>query len=225
MSELKEFFSSKPKQIAKAIVKISHQIFGKISNVEVAIIGDEEMVEDISENLKKFSFKNFNYLNKPIHDFFDEELKKIINEVKFLNDYKKSDIFLIGFRKGKKVFSKEIIKKLLTMRRQKPIFFIEGAIPGNIDQSVSKLSNLFLFDLNDLEQFFSFFNQNKISEKQNILLDEIEKNENLNSFFKKLNFNLSQKQIFFDNLNAFLLREGDINFKKKIYNFFESFRE
>ena len=125
----------------------------------------------------------------------------------------------------KKVFSKELIKKLLTMRRQKPIFLIEGALPGNIDPSVSKLSNLFLFDLNDLEQFFSFFNQNKISEKQNILLDEIEKNENLNSFFKKLNFNLSQKQIFFDNLNAFLLREGDINFKKKIYNFFESFRE
>ena len=225
MSELKEFFSSKPKQIAKAIVKISHQIFGKISNVEVAIIGDEEMVEDISENLKKFSFKNFNFLNKPIHDFFDEELKKIINEVKFLNDYKKSDIFLIGFRKGKKVFSKEIIKKLLTMRRQKPIFLIEGAIPGNIDQSVSKLSNLFLFDLNDLEQFFSFFNQDKISEKQNILLDDIEKNENLNSFFKKLNLNLSQKQIFFDNLNAFLLKESDTNFKKKIYNFFESFKE
>ena len=42
------------------------------------------------------------------------------------------------------------------MRRQKPIFLIEG-IPGNIDPSVSKLSNLFLFDLNDLEQFFFFF--------------------------------------------------------------------
>ena len=183
------------------------------------------MVEDISENLKKFSFKNFNFFHKPIDVFFDEELKKIKNEVKFLNDYKKSDIFLIGFKKGEKVFSKELIKKLLTMRRQKPIFLIEGALPGNIDPSVSKLSNLFLFDLNDLEQFFSFFNQGKISEKQNILIDEIEKNENLNSFFKKLNFNLSQKQIFFDNLNTFLLKEGDINFKKKIYNFFESFKE
>ena len=225
MSQLKVFFSSKPKQIAKAIVKISNQIFGKISNVEIAIIGDEEMVEDISENLKKFSFKNFNFFHKPIDVFFDEELKKIKNEVKFLNDYKKSDIFLIGFKKGEKVFSKELIKKLLTMRRQKPIFLIEGALPGNIDPSVSKLSNLFLFDLNDLEQFFSFFNQGKISEKQNILIDEIEKNENLNSFFKKLNFNLSQKQIFFDNLNTFLLKEGDINFKKKIYNFFESFKE
>ena len=211
--------------VSEDITTAPPSIFGKISDVEVAIIGDEEMVEDISENLKKFSFKNFNFFGKSIDDFFDEELKKIINEVKFLEDYKKSDIFLIGFKKGEKVFSKELIKKLLTIRRQKPIFLIEGALPGNIDPSVSKLSNLFLFDLNDLEQFFSFFNQNKISEKQNILLDEIEKNENLNSFFKKLNFNLSQKQIFFDNLNTFLLKEGDINFKKKIYNFFESFKE
>tara|TARA_B100001559_G_C16429438_1_gene589106 strand:+ start:361 stop:1038 length:678 start_codon:yes stop_codon:yes gene_type:complete len=225
MSQPKDFFSSKPKQIAKSIVKISHQIFGKIDNVEVAIIGDEDMVEDISENLKKFSFKNFRFFNEPIDVFFNAKVKKIIDETKFLGDYKKSDIFLIGFKKGEKVFSKDLIRKLLTIRRQKPIFLIEGALPGNIDPSVSKLSNLFLFDLNDLEQFFSFFNQDKIIEKQSILLEEIEKNENLNSFFKKLNLNLSQKQIFFDNLNTFLLKEGDINFKKKIYNFFESFKE
>ena len=224
MPQPKDFFSSKPKQIAKAIVKIGHQIFGKIDNVEVAIIGDEEMVEDISENLKKFSFKNFCMFDKPINYLFDEKLKKIIDEVKFLDDYKNSDIFLIGFKNGEKVFSKELIKKLLTIRRQKPIFLIEGALPGNIDPSVSKLGNLFLFDLNDLEQFFSFFNQDKINEKQSIFIEEIEKNENLNSFFKKLNLNLSQKQIFFDNLNTFLLKEGDINFKKKIYNFFESFK-
>ena len=225
MPQPKDFFSSKPKQIAKAIVKIGHQIFGKIDNVEVAIIGDEEMVEDISENLKKFSFKNFCMFDKPINYLFDEKVKKIIDEVKFLDDYKNSDIFLIGFKNGEKVFSKELIKKLLTIRRQKPIFLIEGALPGNIDPSVSKLGNLFLFDLNDLEQFFSFFNQDKINEKQSIFIEEIEKNENLNSFFKKLNLNLSQKQIFFDNLNTFLLKEGDINFKKKIYNFFESFKE
>ena len=65
----------------------------------------------------------------------------------------------------KKFFLKSLIKKLLTIRRQKPIFLIEGALPGNIDPSVSKLSNLFLFDLNDLEQFFSFFNQDKINRK------------------------------------------------------------
>ena len=84
---------------------------------------------------------------------------------------------------------------------------------------------MFLFDLNDLEQFFSFFDKEKIIENESFLLEEIEKNENLNSFFRKLNLNLTQKKIFFDNLNAFLLKEGDVNFKKKIYNFFESFKE
>jgi len=56
-----------------------------------------------------------------------------------------------------------------------------------------------------------------------MLLEEIERNESLNSFFSKLDFNLKQKQIFFKKLNTFLLREDDKNFKKKIYNFFESF--
>ena len=37
MSQLKEFFF-KTQTNCKAIVKISHQIFGKISNVEVAIM-------------------------------------------------------------------------------------------------------------------------------------------------------------------------------------------
>ena len=39
-------------------------------------------------------------------------------------------------------------------RKQKPLFLIEGGVPGNIDPAVSKLSNLFLYDLNDLEQIF-----------------------------------------------------------------------
>ena len=225
MTQPKYFFSSKPKQIAKAIAKISHQIFGETQSVEVATIGDEEMVEDIRENLKKFSFKKIRIFDKSINIFFDEKVKKIIDEEKFLEDYKKVDIFLIGFKKGEKVFSKDLILKLLTLRRQKPIFLIDGALPGNINPSVSKLSNLFLFDLNDLEQFFSFFNKDIITEKQSFLLEDIEKNEILNSFFKKLNLNLSQKKIFFDNLNSFLLKERDVNFKKKIYNFLESFKE
>ena len=105
--------------------------------------------------------------------FFDEKLKKIIDEKKFLEDYKKVDIFLIGFKKGEKVFSKDLILKLLTLRRQKPIFLIDGALPGNINPSVSKLSNLFLFDLNDLEQFFSFFNKDIIPDKQSFLLENV----------------------------------------------------
>ena len=46
-------------------------------------------------------------------------------------------------------------------RKQKPLFLIEGGVPGNIDPAVSKLSNLFLYDLNDLEQIFQFTKKTK----------------------------------------------------------------
>ena len=42
-------------------------------------------------------------------------------------------------------------------RKQKPIFFVDVGLPGNVDTEISKISNCYLFDLNDLEQFFTLF--------------------------------------------------------------------
>ena len=47
--------------------------------------------------------------------------------------------------------------KYLERRKQKPIFFVDIGLPGNIDPEISKISNCYLFDLNDLEQFFTLF--------------------------------------------------------------------
>ena len=62
MSQLKEFFflqnpNKLPKLLSKLVIKFSVKF-----NVEVAIIGDEEMVEDISENLKNFLLKILTFL-------------------------------------------------------------------------------------------------------------------------------------------------------------------
>ena len=81
------------------------------------------MVEDISENLKKLSFKKFSFFDQPIDAFFDKKLKKIINEEKFLEDYKRTDIFLIGFKKGEKVFFKKFNQKTFSCKKTKTNFF------------------------------------------------------------------------------------------------------
>ena len=145
MVETKDSFSSKPKQIAKAVVKISQQIFGKIDNVKVNIVGDEEMVEDIGENLKKFSFKSLSILKKPINDFFDKKSKKIIDEVKFLQDYKKSDIFIVGFKKGETAFEEDIPMMLN---------FGEGLVCGTGDNFVQDINKeLDVIDVFDMEAY------------------------------------------------------------------------
>ena len=52
-----------------------------------------------------------------------------------------------------KIITGELTKKVLNTRKQRPILMIDGGLPGNVDQEVSKISNVFLYDLNDLEQF------------------------------------------------------------------------
>ena len=67
----------------------------------------------------------------------------------------KTDILIMSLdRKENLIHKNEIIKSLLE-RKQKPLFLINASIPGNIDMDVNNIDNCFLFDLNDLEQFFS----------------------------------------------------------------------
>ena len=110
-------------------------------------------------------------------------------------------------------------------RKQKPLFLIEGGVPGNIDPAVSKLSNLFLYDLNDLEQIFSIYEKNKNHESVNNFFEDPEKDEHILNFFEVLNFTLKQKEIFYKNFNLFLNKNDDIDLKKKIFNFLKIFKE
>ena len=106
-----------------------------------------------------------------------------------------------------KVISKEMTVKFLKRRKQKPIFFVDVGLPGNIDPEISKISNCYLFDLNDLEQFFTLFLV-KITKKMKIIM-KIFSNEKIRFFqifLKKLSFNENQKKIFKNYFEDFFLK-------------------
>ena len=67
-------FSSKPAQIAHATIKLSNQIFGEDNNIEIAAIGDKDLVFSIAGNLKKFGYVTAVYLKNLT--FFTLILKK-----------------------------------------------------------------------------------------------------------------------------------------------------
>ena len=116
-------------------------------------------------------------------------------------------MILIGFNDGIKVISKDMIKIFLKKRKQKPIFFVDIGLPGNIDQDISKISNCYLFDLNDLEQFFTlFFNEKNKNLFFNGKKFSFNEDESLSHFFKKLNFSNSQKEIFNSYVEEFFLK-------------------
>ena len=224
MSNINEVFSSKPQQIAQAIVRVSSQIFGKTNGIKCIVLGDQNIVISIGQNLKKFTFKKFSLNNQSLLKFFDGNYENLVKESELHKKLCKFDVFLIGVNKASKIISMSLIKKILNLRKQKPLFLIEGGVPGNIDPCVSKLSNLFLYDLNDLEQFFSITQKNTFKDGIDYFIEDLDVNENLNSFVNALNLSSSQKKVFFTKFKFFLDKNTDIEFKKKLFNFFEIFR-
>ena len=92
-------------------------------------------------------------------------------------------------------------------------------LPGNIDPEISKISNCYLFDLNDLEQFFTLFLMKIIKIFFNEGKKSFIEDESL-SFFKKLGFNENQKEIFNLMLKSFFLKIV----KRTIEKFFKIFK-
>ena len=55
---IKKVFSSKPAQITNAAIKLTTQIFGEDKQIDVAAIGDKDLVFSIASNFKKYGYDN-----------------------------------------------------------------------------------------------------------------------------------------------------------------------
>ncbi len=205
-------FSSKPKQIAQAAKQVLVKVFGNLNKISLIVISDMSLPLNIAENFKNSGLKSYQVLNDPLENFFDTVEINKISSLKLLNLLKNYEIIIIGYKSESKLINKNLVKEILNIRKQKPIFFLDCGIPGNISMDVGVIDNCFLFDLNDLEQLYSSWVENiSIDEDTNNELYDFELRSLVDSFFKELDLNLNQKMIFEKKINSLLKSKGNEN--------------
>ncbi len=193
MSIKDNIFSSKPKQIAQAATQVLLKVFGKLDGVKLIVVSDMELTTNIAQNFKTSGIGHYEEFGGPIDRLFEKRGKNFVNKESFLEQLKNFDMIMIGYKSQSKIIDRDFVKNLLKQRKQKSIFFVDCGIPGNIDTDVAKLSNCYLFDLNDLEQLYSSWIQNNVADENTIKeLYDIELKNILDSFFKKLNLFLKR---------------------------------
>ena len=96
---------------------------------------------------------------------------------------------------------------------------IDCGVPGNVDTKVRLINNCFLFDLNDLEQIYSDKNIDN-NTGINIIETDKELNLSLENFYKKMNFNSSQKVKFENELRNFF-ESSDVRTNDSLKTFFK----
>ena len=49
------------------------------------------------------------------------------------------------------IMQKELVEKVINLRKHKPMFFIDIAVPRDIEPEVNELENVYLYDIDDLQ--------------------------------------------------------------------------
>ena len=209
MSLKNNLFSSKPKQIAQAAIKILLKVYGDLNSVNFLVISDMKLPIDIAQNFENIGLNKYLIFQDPLEKIFNKKNENNNIDENLTDKLKTFDLIMIGYKTQTKIIDKILVKKILNKRKQKPILFVDCGIPGNIKTDIGQIPNCFLFDLNDLEQLYSSWIQNNITnEDRNKELFDIELKTSLDLFFRKLKFNLEQKMIFENRVNALVKAKG-----------------
>ena len=209
MSLKNNLFSSKPKQIAQAAIQILLKVYGDLNSVNFLVISDMKLPIDIAQNFENIGLNKYLIFQDPLEKIFNQKKENNDIDEDLIDKLKTFDLIMIGYKTQSKIIDKILVKKILNKRKQKPVLFVDCGIPGNIKTDIGQIPNCFLFDLNDLEQLYSSWIQNNITnEDRNNELFDIELKTSLDSFFRKLKFNLEQKMIFENKVNSLVKTKG-----------------
>ncbi|MFY9268675.1 MAG: glutamyl-tRNA reductase [Candidatus Manganitrophaceae bacterium] len=140
--------------ISFAAVELAKKIFGKLHHKSVLLIGAGEMAELAARHLMGNGIESIAIANRSYERAI--ELAKEFNGVPvkfedFVVEMAQSDIVLCSAGAPHYLIGPEEVSKVIGIRRNRPIFFIDISVPRNIDPAINALDNVFLYDIDDLQ--------------------------------------------------------------------------
>ena len=140
--------------IGFAGVELAKKIFGDIGGKSVLVIGAGEMSELTLKHLVGNGVSNVFITNRTFEKA--EELAKAFNAkaVSFEESFKMMvnvDIVISSTGAPHCIITTDFVAKLIKDRKHKPIFFIDIAVPRDIEEKVNAIDNVYLYDIDDLK--------------------------------------------------------------------------
>ncbi len=76
------------------------------------------------------------------------------------------------------IIDREMMQRVIASRRNKPMFLIDIAVPRNIEPSVNEIDNVFLYDIDDLQEVVNANLRERLKEAEraeDIVTQEVER--------------------------------------------------
>ncbi len=164
--------------ISYAAIELANKIFSDLSQHKVMLLGAGEMAELAVEHLISHGVKNIIVANRTFENavaladkfngvkgeydsrrcnqnfvetdknFANAEAVRFEERDRLLKDV---DIIISSTGATEYVLTFSHVKKCMSLRKSRPLFFIDIAVPRDIDPEIHKIDNAYLYDIDDLQ--------------------------------------------------------------------------
>jgi glutamyl-tRNA reductase len=140
--------------ISYAAVELGRKIFGSLEGKNVLLVGAGEMAELAVEHLIRNKAEKIYVANRTFNNgvalarrFNGEAIRfeEIADSLKLV------DIIISSTGSPDYVITRDQVKGVIRIRRSRPLFFIDIAVPRDIDPRVNRLTNSYVYDIDDLQ--------------------------------------------------------------------------
>ncbi|MEQ8455707.1 MAG: glutamyl-tRNA reductase [Sandaracinaceae bacterium] len=133
---------------------LAKKIFGTLEGRRVLLVGAGEMGEAAGKHLRKAGASLFIVNRSPEKaEALARELDGHARGLEALStELAQADVAIASTSSTRFVITPELMKPVIKARRHRPLFLIDIAVPRDVDPRVGEMDNVFLYDVDDLEQ-------------------------------------------------------------------------
>ena len=141
--------------VSYAAVELARKIFGSLANRTVMIAGAGKMSELAARHLRRSGASHVFVTNRT-HERALEMAALFqgtpVEYTRFVAMLPEVDILIASSGAPHYILHKDEMQRVIAARRNKPVFLIDIAVPRNIEPAVNEIDNVFLYDIDDLQE-------------------------------------------------------------------------
>ncbi|HEX5481022.1 MAG TPA: glutamyl-tRNA reductase [Terriglobia bacterium] len=141
--------------VSYAAVELAKKIFGSLEGKSVFILGAGKMSELAARHLAASGAESIFVSNRT----YDRAMElaaafggRAIRFDQIFHHLHEADIVISSTGAPHFLIRKEHVERMLAARKNRPVFFVDIAVPRDVDPAVNDLDNAFVYDIDDLGQ-------------------------------------------------------------------------
>jgi glutamyl-tRNA reductase len=165
-----------PVSVAYAAVNLTQHIFTELSSTRALLIGAGETIELVARHLSEKGVREIVVANRTLsraRELADQFHAEAVLLAEIPEQLAKADIVISSTASQLPILGKGAVENALKLRKHKPIFMLDLAVPRDIEEQVGELDDIYLYTVDDLKEIVDEGRKSRESEarKADFIID------------------------------------------------------